>query len=205
MANLRQYKSLITASEVISKSFTNANTDPYLISDNNLIIAELAHIKDELGVKFYGELKEQNNNGTLTANNQTFLTDYLLDCLAWFSRFEIITEIQMNSTSMGVVTNMDEFSNIVDPNELNVYKQDTYRKAEIFLSDALEYLNDTDQAGMFPTYETNKPCKSGVWKNHGIIMYDSIYDCSRNCGCSGGCSNGSYGYDCNCNYNEYYY
>jgi hypothetical protein len=205
MANLRQYKSLITASEVISKSFTNANTDPYLISDNNLIIAELAHIKDELGVKFYGELKEQNNNGTLTANNQTFLTDYLLDCLAWFSRFEIITEIQMNSTSMGVVTNMDEFSNIVDPNELNVYKQDTYRKAEIFLSDALEYLNDTDQAGMFPTYETNKPCKSGVWKNHGIIMYDSIYDCSRNCGCSNGCSNGNYGYDCNCNYNEYYY
>lgn len=205
MANLRQYKSLITASEVISKSFTNANTDPYLISDNNLIIAELAHVKDELGVKFYGELKEQNNNGTLTANNQTFLTDYLLDCLAWFSRFEIITEIQMNSTSMGVVTNMDEFSNVVDPNELNVYKQDTYRKAEIFLSDALEYLNDTDQAGMFPTYENNKPCKSGVWKNHGIIMYDSIYDCSRNCGCSNGCSNGNYGYDCNCNYNEYYY
>ena len=41
MANLRQYKSLITAGEVISKSFTNANTDPYLISDNNLIITQL--------------------------------------------------------------------------------------------------------------------------------------------------------------------
>ena len=66
MANLRQYKSLITSAEVISKSFTNANTDPYLISSNNLIITELAHIKDKLGIKFYGELKEQNNNGTLT-------------------------------------------------------------------------------------------------------------------------------------------
>ena len=90
MANLRQYKSLITASEVISKSFTNANTDPYLISDNNLIIAELAHIKDELGVKFYGELKEQNNNGTLTVNNQTFLTDYLLEQI-WMSLVMLLT------------------------------------------------------------------------------------------------------------------
>jgi len=198
MANLRQYKPLITASEVISKSFTNANTDPYLISDNNLIITELAHIKDKLGIKFYGELKEQHNNGTLTANNTTFLTDYLNDCLAWFTRFEIINEIQMNSTSMGVVTSMDEFSSVVNPDELNVYKQDTYRKAEIFLEDAIEYLNDSDQAGDFPTYESNKPCRTGVWKNHGIIMYDSIYDRRRNC-----CGD----YNCNygCDYYEGYY
>jgi|TARA_R100001530_G_scaffold633_2_gene1052 hypothetical protein len=197
MANLRQYIPLITAAQVISKSFTNANTDPYLISTNNLVIAELAHVKDKLGVKFYGELKEENDGGTLTADNQTFLTDYLLDCLAWFTRFEIITEIQMNSSSMGVVSNIDEFSHIVTPDELNVYKQDTYRKAEIFLQDAIEYLNDSDQDGMFPTYEDNKPCSSGVWKNHGIIMYDSIYDYSGNYGCGNGC------YDCNCN--EYYY
>tara|TARA_R110002072_G_scaffold111039_3_gene239097 strand:- start:1599 stop:2207 length:609 start_codon:yes stop_codon:yes gene_type:complete len=201
MANLRQYIPLITASEVISKSFTNANTDPYLISDNNLIITELAHIKDKLGIKFYGELKEQHNNGTLTANNTTFLTDYLNDCLAWFTRFEIINEIQMNSTSMGVVTSMDEFSHVVNPDELNVYKQDTYRKAEIFLEDAIEYLNGADQAGMFPTYDDNKPCRTGVWKNHGIIMYDSIYTNSRNCGCG----DYGYGYNCGCGYYEGYY
>ena len=196
MANLKKYKSLITAAEVISKSFTNANTDPYLISDNNLIITELAHVKDKLGVKFYGELKLQNDGGTLTANNQEFLTDYLLDTLAWFTRFEIINEIQMNSTSMGVVTSMDEFSHVVNPDELNVYKQDTYRKAEIFLEDAIEYLNGSDQAGMYPTYDDNKPCRTGVWKNHGIIMYDSIYTNSRNCGCS---------YNCGCGYYEGYY
>ena len=201
MANLRQYKSLITSAEVISKSFTNDNTDPYLISSNNLIITELAHIKDKLGIKFYGELKEQNNNGTLTTANQTFLTDYLNDCLAWFTRFEIINEIQMNSTSMGVVTSMDEFSSVVNPSELNVYKQDTYRKAEIFLSDAIEFLNDSDEAANYPTYKNHKPCRTGVWKNHGIIMYDSIYTNNRNCGCS----EYGYGYNCGCDYYEGYY
>ena len=33
-------------------------------------MAELAHIKPLLGVEFYGELKEQHNDGTLTATNQ---------------------------------------------------------------------------------------------------------------------------------------
>ena len=85
----------------------------------------------------------------------------------------------MNSTSAGVVTNIDEFSNVVTPNELNAYKQDTYRKAEIFLRDAVDFLNDDDQNGKYSTYESNKPCMDNTFKNHGIIMYDSIYENPR--------------------------
>ena len=76
MANLRQYKPLATAGEVIEQSFTNANTDPYLISNDTIVMAELAHIKPLLGVKFYGELKEENDTGTLTAKNLEFMTYY---------------------------------------------------------------------------------------------------------------------------------
>lgn len=170
MANLRQYKALTTSTDVISRCFTNENTDPYLISDNSLILSELAHIKDALGIKFYGELKLQNDGGTLTTANTTFLNDYLKDTLAWFIRFEVINEIQMNSSSSGIITNMDEFSDIVSPDELDVYKQDTYRKAEIFLKDAIDFLNDTDQSGDYPTYESNKPCNTDVYKNHGILF-----------------------------------
>jgi len=39
----------------------------------------------------------------------------------------------------------------------------------------LDYMNDDDQSGDYPTYESNKPCNNNVYKNHGIIMYDSIY------------------------------
>lgn len=175
MANVNQYIPLVTAGEVISNSFTNANTDTALISDNTILLSELAHLKSALGQKFYEEIKTQHNDGTLTVANQTLMDDFLTRCLCWFVRFEVINEVQSNSSSAGIVHNIDEFATIIDPAELNVYKQDTYRKAEIYLKDMIDYITDSDQSGLYPTFDTNKPCNDNVYKNHGIIMYDSIY------------------------------
>ena len=175
MANTNQYKTLVTAAEVISNSFTNANTDPALISTNTILLSELAHLKTAIGKKFYEELKTQNNNNTLSAANKVLMDDFLIRTLCWFARFEVINEIQSNSSSMGIVHNIDEFSTIIDPSELNAYKQDTYRKSEIYLQDMLDYLNDKDNSADYPTYTANKPCNTNTYKNHGIIMYDSIY------------------------------
>ena len=175
MANLNQYIPLVTAGEVISNSFTNANTDTALISNNTILLSELAHLKPALGQKFYEEIKTQHNDGTLTVANQTLMDDFLTRCLCWFVRFEVINEVQSNSSSAGIVHNIDEFATIIDPAELNVYKQDTYRKAEIYLKDMIDYMTDSDQSGLYPTFDTNKPCSDNVYKNHGIIMYDSIY------------------------------
>ena len=180
MANVNQYKTLVTAGQVISNSFTNFNTDPALISSNTILLAELAHIKSALGKKFYEELKLQNNTNALTVANQALVDDFLVRCLSWFTRFEVINEVQSNSSSMGIVHNIDEFATIVDPSELNAYKQDTYRKSEIYLQDMLEFLNDSDSAALYPTYVNNKPSRGFAYKNHGIIMYDSIYTRYRN-------------------------
>ena len=185
MANVNQYKTLATAEEVISNSFTNANTDPALISTNTILLSELAHLKSAIGKKFYEELKTQNNVGYyptvggLTLANQTLMDDFLIRTLCWFARFEVINEVQSNSSSMGIVHNIDEFSTIIDPAELNAYKQDTYRKSEIYLQDMLEFLNDSDNSADYPTYTAHAPCNTTTYKNHGIIMYDSIYDRPR--------------------------
>ena len=179
MANVNQYKTLATSEEVISNSFTNANTDPALISTNTILLSELAHLKTAIGKKFYEELKTQNNDGSLTTANQTLMDDFLIRTLCWFARFEVINEVQSNSSSMGIVHNIDEFSTIIDPAELNAYKQDTYRKSEIYLQDMIEFLNDPDNSADYPTYTANAPCNNTTYKNHGIIMYDSIYDRPR--------------------------
>lgn len=176
MANTKQYTTLVTAGEVISKTFTNKNTDPVLVSENTIVLAELAHIRSLLGDEFYAELKQQHNDGTLSTNNQTFMDYYLEDTLCWFVRFEVVNDIMSNITSSGIVHNVDEFSNVITPSDYNAFKQDTYRKAEIFANDMIDYLNGKDQAGMFPTYEANKPNKGvKTYKNHGMIFYDSIY------------------------------
>ena len=173
MGNYRQYKNLVTANQVIAQSFTNENTDEYLISDDVVIITEIAHLKPVLGLKFYEELKLQNNNNTLTTDNQTLMTDYLIPALCWLVRFEVVNEMQNNSTSQGVVTNISEFANAIEPNKLSDYVQDTYRKAKVLLDDMIEFLNHEDQNGKYATYE-NHHCKDDrVWKNHGMIMYDN--------------------------------
>jgi hypothetical protein len=143
------------------------------------LLAELAHIKHAIGKEFYEELKTQHHAGTLTTANQTLMDDFMTRCLCWFVRFEVITEVQSNSSSMGIVHNIDEFSTIIDPAELNAYKQDTYRKAEIYLKDMIDFIEDDDQIGNYPTYESNKPNTYSTYKNHGIIMYDSIYSRRR--------------------------
>ena len=127
------------------------------------------------------------------------MTYYLEDALCWYVRFEVINDIQSNITSSGVVHNLDEFSRVIDDNDYNAFKQDTYRKAEIFANDMMDYINGTDQAGMFPTYESNKPNSLTTYKNHGLIFYDSIYTYKgvADCG-SYNCINT----DCNCGNNN---
>jgi hypothetical protein len=176
MSNTRQYIPLVNAGEVIDKTFTNKNTDPVLVSENTIILAELAHIRPLLGEKFYAELKLEHDTSSLSADNLIFMTYYLEDCLAWFVRFEVVNDIMSNITSSGVVNNIDEFSRIISQDTYNTFKQDTYRKAEIFAKDMMDFLNSSDQAGLYPTFESNKPnSMSNTYKNHGIIFYDSMY------------------------------
>ena len=199
MGNTKQYKTLVSAGEVIEKTFTNKNTDPVLVSENTIVLSELAHIRPLLGEKFYAELKLQHDTGTLTADNQAFMTYYLEDTLSWFVRFEVVNDIMSNISSSGVVNNIDEFSRIISQDTYNTFKQDTYRKADIFANDMMAFLNGTDQTGLYPTFASNRPkSMSDTYKNHGMIFYDSIYGYNGVDGCFS-CGNPYVRGNSNCN------
>ena len=199
MGNTKQYKTLVSAGEVIEKTFTNKNTDPVLVSENTIVLSELAHIRPLLGEKFYAELKLQHDNGTLTPDNQAFMTYYLEDTLSWFVRFEVVNDIMSNISSSGVVNNIDEFSRIISQDTYNTFKQDTYRKADIFANDMMAFLNGTDQTGLYPTFASNRPkSMSDTYKNHGMIFYDSIYRYEGVDGCFS-CGNPYLRGESNCN------
>ena len=199
MGNTKQYATLVTAGEVIDKTFTNKNTDPVLVSENTIVLSELAHIRPLLGEKFYAELKLQHDTGTLSPDNQAFMTYYLEDTLSWFVRFEVVNDIMSNISSSGVVNNIDEFSRIISQDTYNTFKQDTYRKADIFANDMMDFLKGTDQIGLYPTFASNRPTSmSDTYKNHGMIFYDSIYGYNGIDGCFS-CGNPYLRGESNCN------
>jgi hypothetical protein len=175
MANVRQYNKFVTASEVISTAFTNQATDTALISDAILEIAELAHIKPELGLDMYEELKTQNHNGTLTTANSDLLTHYLKPALCWFVRFEVMNEIQYNTTSAGLVVNVSDFSTPANVEQFNQMKSDTFRKAQVLLDDMIAYITHDDQLNDYPLYgkdgDSSMPDTDIASKMNGIIFY----------------------------------
>ena len=175
MANVRQYNKFVTASEVISTAFTNQATDTALISDAILEIAELAHIKPELGLDMYEELKTQNHNSTLTTANSDLLTHYLKPALCWFVRFEVMNEIQYNTTSAGLVVNVSDFSTPANVEQFNQMKSDTFRKAQVLLDDMIAYITHDDQTNDYPLYgkdsDSSIPDTDIASKMNGIIFY----------------------------------
>ena len=171
------YDPIITPAKVIELAFTNQNTDPTLISSNLIQMAELAHLKLPLGDEFYLRLKQVLNTppvGTITASETTFYDDWLKPTFAWFVRFEVINEIQDNSTSSGIVSAIPEFSKVVTPKELNVYKQDTYRRGNVMLKAMVDFLDENYTE--FPEYNkaSGVDCRgvgNAVSKQHGMIIY----------------------------------
>ena len=146
-----------------------------MISDAILEIAELAHIKPELGLDMYEELKTQNHNGTLTTANSDLLTHYLKPALCWFVRFEVMNEIQYNTTSAGLVVNVSDFSTPANVEQFNQMKSDTFRKAQVLLDDMIAYITHDDQTNDYPLYgkdsDSSIPDTDIASKMNGIIFY----------------------------------
>ena len=60
--NYLSFDPLITAAQTITYSFTNQNTDPVLISNNLITMAEFAHLKSAIGDSYYLHLKKVFNS-----------------------------------------------------------------------------------------------------------------------------------------------
>ena len=165
----------MTEQEVINLAFTNRNTDTSLITAEIRKLAEVAHIMEPLGRDFYIHLKDAFDAGTETAEETVLMTDWIKPTLAFYTRFELILDIQNQSTSSGIVHNIPEFSNVVSAKDLNVYKQDTYRKANVFTEQMVKFLDENSNE--FPEYADSSDvdllCNKNkiVSKTHGMIIY----------------------------------
>lgn len=180
VVNYRQYNNLITAEEVVNKAMANDNLDHSLIESDVILIAEITHLKQRLGDYFWGKLRQGNTSNSgyfLSSNESILLNHYIKPALAFFVKYEVLNDIQFNTTSSGVVTNDDDWSDPVDNSELSTLKSDTFRKAEILVKDMIDWLDDSDNDGEFPNYDhaDNDKHRNGdnVTRLGGILAYGS--------------------------------
>lgn len=157
---------LITKSEVISRTITNANFDSHLIKSTFIEIAELNHVKPFLGEDLY--------NACVGGSYVTLVNDYIKNYLAFCVKFEILPDITYNTTSQGVVDNLADFTSPVDPQKLNYLRSETYKKAETYKKKMEKYLDDNKT--LYPEWKgcdgcDNKTKGGNVSKRHGIITY----------------------------------
>jgi len=174
--NINDLNPLVSAATVIQTAMVSQVFDTALITSSIVKIAEITHLEKPLSREFYEELVTQTHNASLTAANSTLYDDYLLRTLCWFVKLEAMNEIQNNITSSGVMTNIDDYSTKVSPQEFNMMKIDVERKANIFLQDMLDFLNDSVVITNYPTYQKHAGHSSiinddSTNKKGGIIFY----------------------------------
>jgi hypothetical protein len=166
--NVNNLIRLVSQAEVIS-TLSSVNIDADLITTDVIKIAEITHIEKVIGRAFYEELVIQHAAATLTTANQTLMDDYLVRTLSWFVRFEILNDLQYQTTASGVMQNIDDFSQAVSPKQFDLIKQDVYRKASLFLQDMLDFISNKQNINNYPTY------KNSVDKD-----YDAMGDVTAN-------------------------
>lgn len=173
--NVNDLGRLVSTQEV-KNTIASSNFDGTLITADLIKIAEITHIEKSISREFYEELVSEHDSATLSPANQTLMDDFLVRCLSWFVKLEVMNDVMYNTTSSGVMENIDDFSTGVDAKQFDLIKQDVYRKANLFLQDMLDYLNDSVIIQNYPTYKNNRKevsvmNNSTPSKSHGVIFH----------------------------------
>jgi len=168
---------LIDPSEVIDIAFTNKNTDENLIGDTFIEIAQEEHIRPVLALgeidattSLYQEIVDQNNTLTLTAANATLLNDHIKPCLAIFVKFELLNDMQMNTTSAGVQVNFTEFSNAASNEQRAELSRKVFSHGITLRDKMVRFIEDAANFANYPLYSTGNNIGNVISKTGGIIL-----------------------------------
>ncbi len=178
---------LITATEIITLAFTNENVDPFAIKDTFIEISQEEHILPILDEDLYNEIVEQNDAATLTAENTTLLDDYIKPALAFYTKYEILDDLSVETTDKGLQVAESDFSRAANGQERGDMKNKAKKHADTFADKMTRFLNDSDD---YPLYSAGNSQRNIGGSFGGIIMRNRNYKRTCNdCGYS----------DCNCN------
>lgn len=161
---------LISAQEVISKSFTNKNTLEVLIKENFIEVAQEQHLRPVLGNDFYDEIVKQNNDDNLSVDNKLLLDDFIKDALAFYVKFEALDDLSFNTTSKGVRSIDDEFTSPATDTQRANLALKIRSHADTLRDKMIRFIEDEDNIDNYPTYKKFENVTKSVTTFGGIVL-----------------------------------
>lgn len=181
-------KLLITQDEIKTIALNQQKFDKGLITDSAIMAASNKYIKPVLTDDLYKEVVAQNNNDTLTPENETLLNDYVKNSLAYFVVYMVLPQMQMKISNIGIQINSTEFGSSASSAQRTEISDSFYNIAESFADVTKDFLDDNTTT--YPLYDKGDSIGAKTTMVGGIVIPKK-----SNCNCD--INNSNY---CNCNY-----
>lgn len=165
---------LVTVDEVLERAFTNTeNFDQALIKDFIIEATQLRHILPVLGGDLWDEMEAEfdaaGDKTGLSATNLV-LFNKLITPMAFFVKYEIVTDISINQTSAGLQVINTEFSTAATNEQRGTLRETALTHAQVHLKEFLRFLEDADNIGDYPLYLASVRNNRGVKKRGGFVF-----------------------------------
>ena len=152
---------LITALEVITTCFTNKSTDTALLKTQLIEIAQEEHIRPILGQDLYDLIVAENDAQVYTGLNATLHTTF-------YVKFEALPDMNMNTTSKGIISNNSEFGSQVSSAQRAELSIKVRSHADTLRDKMIRYIEDNPTS--FTLYSTGENITTNNKFLGGIVL-----------------------------------
>ena len=136
----------------------------------SILNAQNVYTQQILGSRFYNRLKEGVMNNDLTANENTFLKDYVGPSLMQYALYLVLPSLKYKMVEKGIVSGTSEETAATTLDDMKYLRQAAMELAQFYDERMVEYLKDNP--GMFPEY-TN-PGTDGMMPDKGSAYQNQL-------------------------------
>lgn len=143
---------IVTERWIKASGLINENTDPKILTPI-IVAVQDEYIHPLLGTDLYDEIISQVTADTVSADNQTLLDNYVLNCVLWYVHCEASPALQYRYMNKGVMSKNSENSQPVDLGVLK-YAMDKWKnRAEMYAQRTTKFLKANTTT--YPKYIAN--------------------------------------------------
>lgn len=153
----------ITAAQVIAKAYVNQNLRTEWITANHIKLALLNYMKPQLS-----GLYDLCIATTPSATIQTLCTNYLLDPLAFYVKYQALPDMFVQMSNVGAMQMNEQYSTSSSTADRNVLRNQALNDANALMRVAIEHIEDN--ADLYPEYTRCENVTNRI-KNMGGIIF----------------------------------